>query len=1733
MSRARSVANLGNQSLNLGISDGGLTIGTGVTIENTGKSQFAGIVTASQFVGDGSGLTGVTGTGSGVVIQEEGTNVGTAATINFVGSAVTAAISGGVATVEISSSGGGGGDTVSINATATDILSVSSGSISADDAGADKLVFWDDSAGKLTYLTVGSNLTVTNSTIAASGGGGGSGISNVVEDTTPQLGGNLDLNSKDITGTGNANITGVVTATTFSGSGASLTSIPAGQLTGTVADARLTTVSSSKLSGALPALDGSALTGVTATGSGVVIKHDDSVVGTAATINFGTNLDVSALSAGIVTVTSSGSSGISNIVEDTTPQLGGNLDLNSKDITGTGNANLTGVITATSFSGDGSALTGVTASGSIGIQSAGTLVGTATTINFGSGATITNNVASVSVGSTTRFVGARMYHNDYSVTASGSWTSVENYDGVTLDTNSFTNATNGRFTIPAGVSKIKLSTNVRVVANGNTNNQWMISKNGTLLDPTAGGFNIDIDGTSGYNNPGAFGQTAIIDVVEGDYFNLAYYVSNTNLDIDAWYQIEVVEGDILGTYFSANNIVDDTTPQLGGNLDLNSKDITGTGNVNLTGVITATSASFTGNVSIAGTLTYEDVTNIDSIGIVTARTGIKVLAGGADISGVVTATTFSGSGASLTSIPAGQLTGTVADARLTTVSSSKLSGALPAISGANLTNLPAPTPADTDVQVTYDISDNSNNYRITGPGYDASENNPDLYLVRGQRYRFINGTGSSHPFRIQSDTSGTAYTDGVSGSQSGTQDFNVQNDAPSRLYYQCTIHGGMIGNIYITGGADWRMTDVATSATPEIFTNLNVGIGTDNPQYKLHVTGGAIDLNSSSTAFGDGVRVGKNIIGYSGQKLNISSQSNGIYLEGTSTSVIDLTSSGIIFGNSPSGEIEFYPNTWTINNNPTITGTVNFASNIGIGTDNPVAKLEVVDSSSLGIISRSEYTQSTDTNKALKVRNNSTTDTFNVSYKGQGYFAGKVGIGSDNPGATLDLQSTDTEILLRLHTLATKNAYLDIVSDANRRGIIRFQDTDGTYRWSMGKGDSDELTNTSFFINAGNNGGNSAKFVITSDGKIGIGTDSPATMLEVGNQSKTLAGAITVSNGEIIGGGTGPIITLKHGPAGGTQRTHQIYSYIGDLRIVADSNENMEFHTGGGESLRITSDGQLQATGAADVRLTLGSSGTAGTNDSVHVRADSANLKFMAANSGDTIFEANGTETLRITSAGLVGINNSNPLHAMHFKNAMASSPSFIHMEATGNNIVGGGGGIAFDTSASNAQSNNTLYLATIKGIRNSSDDGSNDLVFSTTKAGVTGDDGNAHSPKEKLRITSDGNMGLGTTSPNSYNNYHTLTINGTTGGEVDFEVNSTLTADIFANAGGLFLNTRTSAPIIFSTYNGSSFGERLRIKADGNVGIGLTNPSHKLHVNGGVRGDYIETDGHAVWTQSVSTGTGGESGGVILKTNPDQTNSNLSGAFIYRVRAVVTGTGTDTGAMWLVYYKESSAAYQVRYISRSGTSSNHPRLRIANSNQMELYTTHSSNYVVRVVTERFYTEEPDSTLHAMGSDYHWQRDNDTLTYSDGYISKPNQPAFNAAGFPSHRYLNTWQGVDLSSWNTVVQNGSHFNNSNGKFTAPIGGKYFFTFTTMFHNPDTADFAIRLEKNGTMMVISNNHSGGGNSNGHQWNDATISAVIELAANDYVTATASGSSSSTCYMYGSSNSKYGSFCGFLIG
>ena len=51
------------------------------------------------------------------------------------------------------------------------------------------------------------------------------------------------------------------------------------------------------------------------------------------------------------------------------------------------------------------------------------------------------------------------------------------------------------------------------------------------------------------------------------------------------------------------------------------------GNVTSTGTVSAVTGTFSGNVSVGGTLTYDDVSNVDSVGLITARNGINVTAG--------------------------------------------------------------------------------------------------------------------------------------------------------------------------------------------------------------------------------------------------------------------------------------------------------------------------------------------------------------------------------------------------------------------------------------------------------------------------------------------------------------------------------------------------------------------------------------------------------------------------------------------------------------------------------------------------------------------------------------------------------------------------------------------------------------------------------------------------------------------------------------------------------------------------------------------------------------------------------------------------------------------------------------------------------------------------------------------------------------------------------------------------
>jgi hypothetical protein len=234
----------------------------------------------------------------------------------------------------------------------------------------------------------------------------------------------------------------------------------------------------------------------------------------------------------------------------------------------------------------------------------------------------------------------------------------------------------------------RLSSPTNFTADGTTNRVGLGSENPTAKLNVAGivsatafygdGSNLDGVASAGLG-------TAISDTAPGDviYYTDTTLGINTDITIDhpnssnvsytQYQEIAVADGidfivsdgdefipDVLGLSTTGITPLTGAGGRIRADLFTNKA---GTGaptfqtGVNITGVATATSfsgttATFTGNVSVGGTLTYEDVKNVDSVGLITARTGIKVLAGGINAVGVVTATSFVGSGLNLTNLPA-------------------------------------------------------------------------------------------------------------------------------------------------------------------------------------------------------------------------------------------------------------------------------------------------------------------------------------------------------------------------------------------------------------------------------------------------------------------------------------------------------------------------------------------------------------------------------------------------------------------------------------------------------------------------------------------------------------------------------------------------------------------------------------------------------------------------------------------------------------------------------------------------------------------------------------------------------------------------------------------------------------------------------------------------------------------------------------------------------------------------
>ncbi len=273
-------------------------------------TSFYGTVPSSQLSGalpaiDGSALINVTGTGSGVVIKNNTSPVGTAGTIDF-GSGLDVSFASGIATVTSSgiSTANINADTLNVSGIATfnNFLRLPSGTFANNQiqlGNAQEFTLQYNSAVQKGIIQVfGNDIDIRAETIKLQPNSGADGVT-VNDNSSVELyyagGKRFETTGVGVTVFGTTqtqqlNVTGVATATSFYGSAVGLTSIPAGQLTGN-----------------LPAIDGSALLNVNATGDGVVVENGGSNVGSAKTINFDTGLDVT-YSSGIATVTASGGS---------------------------------------------------------------------------------------------------------------------------------------------------------------------------------------------------------------------------------------------------------------------------------------------------------------------------------------------------------------------------------------------------------------------------------------------------------------------------------------------------------------------------------------------------------------------------------------------------------------------------------------------------------------------------------------------------------------------------------------------------------------------------------------------------------------------------------------------------------------------------------------------------------------------------------------------------------------------------------------------------------------------------------------------------------------------------------------------------------------------------------------------------------------------------------------------------------------------------------------------------------------------------------------------------------------------------------------------------------------------------------------------------------------------------------------------------------------------------------
>ena len=713
----------------------------------------------------------------------------------------------------------------------------------------------------------------------------------------------------------------------------------------------------------------------------------------------------------------------------------------------------------------------------------------------------------------------------------------------------------------------------------------------------------------------------------------------------------------------------------------------------------------------------------------------------------------------------------------------------------------------------------------------------------------INDSGGTD--RILLNSAGTSYIRGGNlavGTNSAASILTVEGDIRQTSGDLLFAMGGNANIKHLTSGQSITFDTNNGSSIAErmrIKSDGKVGIGTTSPNVRLHIADGSGDttlaINNSTQVTGNTARIDLRHNGITGSQIK-------------SSNVEDFTSSA-----NRTSDLQFFTR-----NNGTFVQAMHLQEdgNVGIGNTNPGVPLDVnANSSAQGIRVRGR--SSDDIGQIDLAINDGTIRSqlqWNNSFLNIKAIAAIPMIFYTNNAERMRIQSNGA---VGIGTTSPSHP-LHVVSAGN--GEIKAERTGGTAiltqaQASLGRFGTTSNHNLQLMINS------SARMTITTAGRIGIGTTSPADILHIVSSSgdvRQLMDAPAGSDAEIKFSEDGTVkFTVGHDAA-----TDSLV--IGTTNV--DTQKRFEINASGvikfnGAYTFPTSDGsagQVLKTDGSGALTFQNDSGGGSAGTSITDADDDTKIQVEEGTDDDTIrFDTAGAERMIINSAGNIGVGTSSPTQKLsvngnislgdgHLIGDDASDNLVINSSSAESILLGSNQHIFFNTGATSLTSQGTtrmfINVSGNVGIGTSSPTGKIHVISGSTPSiaqliigynntSINYFDANTHifrngSSQEKARITSDGNLGIGTTSPgsklhvaNGTDTADSVRISGGHTGRYlgirSFENDSLTGAGFILNAsssGGAFKFQTTSA-------------DRMIITQPGNVGIGTNTPGYRLEV--------------------------------------------------------------------------------------------------------------------------------------------------------------------------------------------------------------------------------------------------------------------------------------------------------------